>query len=39
LNLELAKIYEQEHNYINAEYIYKDLLEVLKVDFEVMKKL
>ncbi|MFK7780374.1 MAG: hypothetical protein QM490_04445 [Candidatus Gracilibacteria bacterium] len=39
LNLELASIYEKEHNYINAEYIYKDLLEVLKLDFEVMKKL
>ena len=39
LNIELASIYEKEKNYINAEYIYKDLLEVLKVDFEVMKKL
>lgn len=39
LNLELASIYEKEKNYINAEYIYKDLLDVLKVDFEVMKKL
>ncbi len=29
LNLELAIIYEKEHNYINAEYIYKDLLEIL----------
>lgn len=39
LNVELASIYEKEKNYINAEYIYKDLLDVLKVDFEVMKKL
>lgn len=39
LNMELASIYEKEKNYLNAEYIYKDLLEVLKVDFEVMKKL
>lgn len=39
LNLELASIYEKEHNFINAEYIYKDLLEFLKVDYEVMKKL
>lgn len=39
LNIELASIYEKEKNYLNAEYIYKDLLEVLKVDFEVMKKL
>lgn len=39
LNVELASIYEREKNYLNAEYIYKDLLEVLKVDFEVMKKL
>ncbi len=39
LNLELAIIYEKEKNYINAEYIYKDLLEVLNVDFEIMKKL
>lgn len=39
LNLELASIYEQEKKYSNAEYIYKDLLDNLKVDFEVMKKL
>lgn len=39
LNLELASIYEKEKNYVNAEYIYKDLLELLKVDFEIMKRL
>ncbi len=39
LNLELAYIYEKEKKYLNAEYLYKDLLEVIKVDFEVMKKL
>ncbi len=39
LNLILAWIYEKEKNYINAEYIYKDLLEHLKTDFEIMKKL
>lgn len=39
LNLELALIYEKEKNYLNAEYIYKDLLDFLKVDFVVMKKL
>lgn len=39
LNLELASIYEKEKKYLNAEYIYKDLLDYLKVDFLVMKKL
>ena len=39
LNLELASIYEKEKNYVNAEYIYKDLLEIYKIDFIVMKKL
>jgi len=39
LNLELAWIYEKEKNYLNAEYIYRDLLDYLKVDFVVMKKL
>ncbi|MDD2871468.1 MAG: hypothetical protein PHS49_05750 [Candidatus Gracilibacteria bacterium] len=39
LNLELANIYEIEKKYLNAEYIYNDLLKVLKLDFEVMKKL
>lgn len=39
LNLELANIYELEWNYLNSEYIYKDLLEISKNDFEVNKKL
>lgn len=39
LNIELATIYEIEKNYLNAEYIYKDLLDYLKVDFVIMKKL
>lgn len=39
LNMELANIYEKEKNYLNAEYIYKDLLDHLKVDFVIMKNL
>ncbi len=39
LNLELAFIYEKERNYENAEYIYRDLREVLKDNYEVSKKL
>jgi len=39
LNLELASIYEKEHNYKNAEFIYKDLIEVIWKDITVMKKL
>lgn len=39
LNLELAKIYEKEKKFLNAEYIYKDLLKVIKADIEIMKKL
>lgn len=39
LNMALASIYEKEKNYLNAEYIYKDLLEHLSVDFVIMKKL
>ncbi len=39
LNLELASIYIKEKNYQNAEYIYKDLLEVIKDDTDLYKKL
>jgi len=39
LNLELAKLYESEKNYLKAEYIYKDLLLTIKSNFEVTKKL
>lgn len=39
LNLELASIYEKEHNYKNAEFIYKDLIDVIWKDIVVMKKL
>lgn len=39
LNIELADIYIKEKKYLNAEYIYKDLLEVLKWDIELSKKL
>lgn len=39
LNFQLATIYEKEGKYLNSEYIYRDLLEVMKVDYEVMKKL
>lgn len=39
LNIELAKLYEWEKNYIKAEYIYLDLLKGYKDNFEVLKKL
>lgn len=39
LNIELAGIYEKEHNYKNAEFIYKDLIEAIWKDCDVMKKL
>lgn len=39
LNLELAMIYEAEWNFLNAEYIYTDILEHTKQDTEIMKKL
>ena len=39
LNMNLASIYEKEKKFQNAEYIYKDLSEVLKDDFEIKKKL
>lgn len=39
LNLELALIYEKERKYENAEYIYKDLLEMHWDDLEILKKL
>lgn len=39
LNIELASIYEKEHNYKNAEFIYKDLVEAIWKDVTVMKKL
>lgn len=39
LNLDLATIYEKEKKYQNAEYIYKDLMDVLQDDFEIKKKL
>jgi tetratricopeptide (TPR) repeat protein len=39
LNMNLASIYEKEKKFQNAEYIYRDLSEVLKDDFEVKKKL
>jgi hypothetical protein len=39
LNLELANIYVKEKNYPNAEYIYKDLLELAKEDLELYKSL
>lgn len=39
LNLYLASIYEKEEKYKNAEFIYKDLADVLENDFEVLKKL
>lgn len=39
LNLELADIYEQEKNYKNAEFIYKDLLSNLWKKFFILEKL
>ena len=39
LNLELANIYEKEKKFSNAEFIYKDLIEVLEDDFEILKRL
>ena len=39
LNLQLGIIYEKEKNYSNAEYIYKDLLDSYKWDYEIMKNL
>lgn len=39
LNFQLATIYEKEGKYLNSEYIYRDLLEVMKADYEVTKKL
>jgi hypothetical protein len=37
--MNLASIYEKEKKFQNAEYIYRDLSEVLQDDFEVKKKL
>lgn len=39
LNLELAHIYEAEKNYKNAEYIYRDLVELHNDNYEILKKL
>jgi tetratricopeptide (TPR) repeat protein len=39
LNLELARIYEEEKNYKNAEYIYRDIVDVVKNNDDILKKL
>lgn len=39
LNLELANIYEKENSFKNAELIYKELREIYKDDYIVLKKL
>jgi len=39
LNLELASIYEDEKEYKKWEYIYIDLLDAYKDNFEILKKL
>lgn len=39
LNLELAHIYEQEKNFRNAEYIYRDIVDIVKNNDEILKKL
>lgn len=39
LNLELAKLYEKEKKYKNAEYIYNDILENIKDSIVILKRL
>lgn len=39
LNITLADIYEREKKYQNAEYIYKDMLEIYEQDEELLSKL
>ncbi|MDA9129145.1 hypothetical protein N9J72_01565 [Candidatus Gracilibacteria bacterium] len=39
LNITLADIYEREKKYQNAEYIYKDMLEIHEQDEELLRKL
>ena len=39
LNLELWEVYELEENYKNAEYIYKDMLEIHPENIELLKKM
>ena len=39
LNIELASIYEEEKEYKKAEYIYIDLLDAYRDNFEILKKL
>lgn len=39
LNLSLAYIYEKESKFKNAEFIYRDLIEILLNDYEIKKKL
>ena len=39
LNLELAMIYEAEKNFKNAEYVYRDLIEIHNENYEILKKL
>lgn len=39
LNLELASLYEDEKDYLKAEYIYNDLLSAYQDNFEILKKL
>ena len=39
LNLELANIYNKQREYIKSEYIYRELIENQKEDFDLLKKL
>ncbi len=39
LNIELAKVYELEEKFNNAEFIYKDMLEVTPDNVEILKRL
>lgn len=39
LNLELANIYNKQKEYKKSEYIYRDLIEYLEDDYEILKKL
>lgn len=39
LNLELANIYNKQKEYKKSEYIYRDLIEHLEDDYEILKRL
>jgi len=39
LNLELAEVYELEENYVNAQYIYQDMLKIHPDSVDLLKRL